>query len=225
MDSKRVDLKTTCGVYRIIWDEKSREKHKALMNKEGTPGLFIPAKKLGHYYIGSTSRNFYARWGEHQEAFRKGTHPNKYMQTLFDRYGMPSFEILSKTSPEESLKEEQRHLDFHFASRDLFPVDYGTFCNANRLAKGLIVAFAGSSLEDILAEAKASQEDSYSSSFWIKYPSGKMVVYKSLREAFSGFQAYWDGKYEVPFNELRDRLFGIKEWRGGFSGGECALKD
>lgn len=205
------DIKTDCGVYKIIWDKPTSNGGRA----------------LGHYYIGSTGRSFYIRWGEHMKAFREGTHYNKYLQTMYDKYGMPSFKILVKTKKEEALDIEQEVLDYHFSMKDRFPQDFGTFMNSSRSATGKDVVFSSWEKEGDKELGFADASDRRNKVAWsVTYPSGRTVIYTTLDKAYRAFKDYWETKFEVTFEMFRDRMLGIKPWGGkGFSGGEVLLGD
>lgn len=201
------DIKKDCGVYRIIWDKP------------------VEGKTLGHYYIGSTSRNFYVRWGEHMKAFKEGNHHNAYLQTMYNKYGMPSFKIIAKTKPEDSLNIEQEVLNYHFSMKDRYPTDFGTFMNSSRSATGKDVVFSSWEKEEDKSLGFTEASERRSNLAWsVTYPSGRTVIYKTLHDAYEAFKAYWAGKYEVKFDQFRDRMMGMVAWGDkGFSGGEVLL--
>ena len=72
----------------------------------------------GKEYIGS-SVDVQKRWSAHRSALRLGTHPNRHLQTAWNKYGEEAFvfEMVTACESAESLEREQAALDRLFASK------------------------------------------------------------------------------------------------------------
>ena len=58
-----------------------------------TSGIYqIEVKPSGEKYIGS-SINIGKRWSNHKCYMKCGTHPNKFLQAAYDKYGMENIEF------------------------------------------------------------------------------------------------------------------------------------
>jgi group I intron endonuclease len=82
----------------------------SLLNKIGVYQIELNGKK----YVGSTTKGFKKRWGEHLSYLRKGTHINCYLQHVFNKYGEDAlkFSILEVVkTPEEIIIIEQKYID------------------------------------------------------------------------------------------------------------------
>lgn len=68
--------------------------------------------KNGKRYIGSAI-NFKLRWNSHTHLLRKGSHPNKKLQSSWNKYGADAFEFkILKVVPVDSMvDEEQQFID------------------------------------------------------------------------------------------------------------------
>ncbi len=66
----------------------------------------------GNKYIGQTSRPAIKRWREHLYALRHGRHPNRYLQSAWNRYGESAFkfDIIKEVSTLEELNESEKLL-------------------------------------------------------------------------------------------------------------------
>lgn len=79
-----------------------------------TPGIYaIFHKPTGRVYVGS-ALSIYARWKDHRNSMRRGTHRNPYLQRTFDKYGADSFEfrvLETVPNPENLIEREQHWID------------------------------------------------------------------------------------------------------------------
>ena len=73
-------LRMTCGIYSICFENR--------------------------YYIGS-SNNIEKRWSNHRSKFKYGYHVNQFMQRLWNKGIIPSFEILQRCDVEDLIENEQ----------------------------------------------------------------------------------------------------------------------
>lgn len=67
----------------------------------------------GKYYVGS-SVDIKKRWNKHLSQLRKGTHPNKHLQSSYNKYGEDAFkfEVLEfALFPEDLVPMEQKYID------------------------------------------------------------------------------------------------------------------
>jgi group I intron endonuclease len=75
----------------------------------------IKTKHNNKYYFGSTGdkKGFYKRWDTHLRKLRNNEHPNKKLQSVFNKYGEENFEFKIRVicKPEHCLKLEQIYLD------------------------------------------------------------------------------------------------------------------
>lgn len=75
----------------------------------------------GRFYIGSTTRNFEARWSLHKSNLNKGKHSNSLLQGEWFAFGEKAFvfkPLSSLSDADEILKEEQRLLQLYFDQGD-----------------------------------------------------------------------------------------------------------
>ena len=72
----------------------------------------ITNKVNGKFYIGS-SANINKRWGRHQHQLECGKHPNKHLQSSWNKHGANNFtfEVLLEVKVELLLEKEQELLD------------------------------------------------------------------------------------------------------------------
>jgi group I intron endonuclease len=66
----------------------------------------------GWFYVGS-SKDLTKRDGSHRRALRSGSHSNKIVQRVFDKYGVFNFTILGHYPLDEIIEREQELLDKH----------------------------------------------------------------------------------------------------------------
>lgn len=66
----------------------------------------------GRLYIGS-SVNVPRRWSSHRRDLRRGTHPNRFLQAAWVKYGEDAFEftVIEQCPPERLVEREQAWLD------------------------------------------------------------------------------------------------------------------
>ena len=77
-------------------------------------GLYVVWLSDTHFY-GGRAKQFKGRWRRHHTALEKGTHPNPYMQSVFDKNGRFDTEILRVIStPSEQVEAEQQWLENNF---------------------------------------------------------------------------------------------------------------
>lgn len=64
-------------------------------------------------YIGSTSKSFNIRWGNHKSKLKDNKHYNKHLQYAYNKYGSDNFkyEILEVCLKEDLIKREQYYID------------------------------------------------------------------------------------------------------------------
>lgn len=76
-------------------------------------GLYILHFPSGHYY-GGRSHNIRQRWHLHTSQLRRGVHPNRWMQHVYDKYGPPTVDVLLLiASSDGRVRAEQAWLDVH----------------------------------------------------------------------------------------------------------------
>lgn len=92
--------------------------------------------KNGKVYIGQTL-DIRERWATHRRELNKGTHPNKYLQNAWNKYGDKSFKFkkLEYCDPEHLDEREQHYLDLYIDRG----VCYNIARNAAVFSRGLIV--------------------------------------------------------------------------------------
>lgn len=77
-------------------------------------GVYCIRNKVnGKVYVGSAAHSLSERWKTHRLHLGRKTHPNRYLQAAWNKYGKDAFEftILAKCSPEWCLCVEQIHLN------------------------------------------------------------------------------------------------------------------
>lgn len=89
----------------------------AVMLANSTPpvggGIYLIRLSDKHYYGGRTSC-FRTRFRRHLRCLKKGDHPNKHMQNVFNKYGRFEPEIIAQCPPTEQEGVEQAWLDEHY---------------------------------------------------------------------------------------------------------------
>ena len=86
----------------------------AITEKTRQGGLYLLYLSDTHYY-GGRARHFRARWRRHLTALEKGSHPNTYMQNVFNQKGRFEPEILSEIlEPDQQIDAEGQWLHEHF---------------------------------------------------------------------------------------------------------------
>lgn len=101
-----------------------------LSNKNPTAGLYRITVDGRAYY--GCAENICSRWLNHKSQLRRGMHPNKQMQEVFDRLGIKAFdiELLEREENKEARHEKERALIeadsncFNFFGRGHYPDGY-----------------------------------------------------------------------------------------------------
>ena len=83
------------------------------MQKSVGSGLYLIRLSDTHYYGGRAGR-MRSRWGSHLWHLRRGSHPNPYMQSVYNIYQRFEPEVLKQIPIEQHQTEEQQWLDEHF---------------------------------------------------------------------------------------------------------------
>jgi len=82
------------------------------MIKFGVYAFIFQTKHGPKQYIGSTTRSFEVRRKEHFHLLKCGRHENAYLQSLWNKYGIPDFSILEICNdPEKIAFCEQKWID------------------------------------------------------------------------------------------------------------------
>lgn len=73
----------------------------------------IDNKKNWKGYVGCTTNSLAKRFGQHKYLLRRGVHPNKQLQSDWDRYGEVAFSIiaLESCSDTEMYAREKYHIE------------------------------------------------------------------------------------------------------------------
>lgn len=66
-----------------------------------------------YFYYGQAS-NLVQRFNTHKESMRKGRHRNPKIQSIYNKYGLPLFEVLEKCELECLDEKEQYYIDLYF---------------------------------------------------------------------------------------------------------------
>lgn len=85
-----------------------------LENKlRGTGVYIIDNRRNGKIYVGSAAVAFHIRFRTHRSRLRLGNHPNKHLQSAWNKYGESAFDfgIIEVCCPEECLNKEQEWID------------------------------------------------------------------------------------------------------------------
>lgn len=82
-------MEKICGIYRIFWDNNN------------------------YFYYGQ-ALNFYRRRKSHIHAFKYKKHKNRKLQNVFNKYGIPEFEIVAICQVNELDALEQKYIDLCF---------------------------------------------------------------------------------------------------------------
>lgn len=69
----------------------------------------------GKIYVGSTTNSFQERWRTHKKKLNLNKHPNKHLQSAWNKYGRNCFifEILEIVKPEDCLKREGYYIKLY----------------------------------------------------------------------------------------------------------------
>jgi group I intron endonuclease len=79
-------------------------------------GIYSITNKLNDkIYVGS-SVDIKNRWRQHKHSLRKGSHPNKHLQSSWDKYGEASFEFSVLEECTDLDKSELKWIDFYNAN-------------------------------------------------------------------------------------------------------------
>src|SRR5690349_8607418 len=73
-------------------------------------GVYVITNSVnGKRYVGSAAHSFARRWGQHRRYLRRGTHPNRYLQAAWSKYGEAAFafSVAARCQPSECLAIEQ----------------------------------------------------------------------------------------------------------------------
>ena len=75
--------------------------------------------ETGSFYLGS-AYNFNKRWNRHLNTLKNNTHPNKYLQNAWNKYGESSFifTVFLLCNKENMLKYEQFYLNFYYDNQN-----------------------------------------------------------------------------------------------------------
>jgi len=128
-----------------------------------------------HFYYGS-SINLKSRFGNHINKLRAGSHRNKRLQRIFNKYGEASltFEVVKYCDPNFVLDSEQEYLNEYASSSDCV-----NFC------KDAKAPMAGLKFSD---EHKKRMSDSQArSKYTFHYACGKVESFDSLKLAGDRF--------------------------------------
>lgn len=88
----------------------------ALTEESQQGGLYLLRLSDTHYY-GGRAAHFRARWRRHLTALEKGSHPNPYMQAVFDKEQQFEPEVLAVLDPDQRIPAEERWLRDHFGKK------------------------------------------------------------------------------------------------------------
>lgn len=86
----------------------------ALTRDDKDTGVYFIRNKLSKkVYVGSSAVSLKERWVIHRWHLRNGKHPNRHLQSAWNKYGSDTFEFLIKElcTPEQCLKREQYWID------------------------------------------------------------------------------------------------------------------
>lgn len=74
---------------------------------------YIVHESSGRTYVGSASRSFDGRWGNHVGLLNKGRHHNRHLQRAWNKYGSGAFRFkrIDRCLPEDCVAKEQEHID------------------------------------------------------------------------------------------------------------------
>jgi len=85
-----------------------------IIAKYGQPGIYnLFWDGQGYYYIGQ-AKSLKSRKAVHFSSLKKGTHDNPKLQNIYNKYGLPDFEVLEECNIERLQNREQLYLEFHF---------------------------------------------------------------------------------------------------------------
>jgi len=88
-------------------------------NAEKSGIYFIRNKETGSAYVGSTLKSFKSRWSKHKSMLRNNSHPNKFLQNAWNKYGEKAFvfdiaEVIIDTK--QMIEREQYWMDVFFTA-------------------------------------------------------------------------------------------------------------
>lgn len=87
------------------------------MKQPNFSGIYkIESRSRGCIYYGS-AKDIHNRWRGHRRDLRQGLHHSRYMQSLFNKYGMDDlvFSVCEQCSAEKLIETEQKYLDCVFS--------------------------------------------------------------------------------------------------------------
>lgn len=83
-----------------------------------TTGVYLITNTVtGAVYVGSTAQGFHQRWTGHKCALKRNTHPNRYLQRAWNKYGQHAFTFTVAeyvSDLETLLAREQAWIDQYF---------------------------------------------------------------------------------------------------------------
>ena len=113
------------GIYKLIWEE------------------------CGYFYIGQ-SIDIQNRFNRHKHLIINNKNKSGFIQNVYNKYGMPSFEILEECLYDDLNAREQHYLDLHF--------DYDKCCNLN---KNAVSSKGHKYSKETIERIKTLRKDSY----------------------------------------------------------------
>jgi len=90
-------------------------------------GIYKIVNKInGKYYVGSSNDLFYRIKHRHFNSLLKNTHPNKYLQNAWNKYGSDNFQfiIVEYVEPQKLLVIEQMYLDKAKINNDSYNLSF-----------------------------------------------------------------------------------------------------
>jgi predicted GIY-YIG superfamily endonuclease len=101
----------TLGAYYLRGWERERQSARREREQSWKRGVYwIRNTTNGSLYIGSTTRSFAARWGEHIGDLEAGTHPIKALQRDWHVYGPDAFafDIIDVMDDEDAMRAREK---------------------------------------------------------------------------------------------------------------------
>lgn len=142
-------------------------------------------------YIGQ-SKNIKDRYYKHTSLLNNNKHPNRYLQTAFNRFGKETFscEILYETSDKDVSQKELYDLEIYYIS----------LYNSNNRTYGYNIESGGNSKGRIADETRLKLSESLKGRVSPCYWKGKKMP-KELRDRLSnmrkGKASHWKGKKQT----------------------------